>query len=79
MVVFSDEEKNKITDTPLLQYLRNKNAEKAKNRDEKREERKKKEVERKKIREEQQSLRRAQAKKTEQESQSNIVSESMAR
>ncbi|KAI5712295.1 hypothetical protein M8J75_007301 [Diaphorina citri] len=69
-----NEAKNKITDTPLLQYLRNKNAEKAKSREDKREERKRKEAERKKMREEQQNLRRAQARKQEQEAQhSNIV------
>ncbi|KAL1465410.1 hypothetical protein WDU94_004987 [Cyamophila willieti] len=55
-----NEEKCKITDTPLLQYLRNKTAEKAKTREEKREERKKREAERKKAREEQAVVRRAQ-------------------
>lgn len=66
-------EKNKITDTPLLQYLRNKTVEKAKTRDEKREEKKQKEVERKKMKEEQQNLRRAQIRKVEQEAHSNTI------
>uniref|UniRef100_A0A8D8SAL0 Regulator of nonsense transcripts 3A n=1 Tax=Cacopsylla melanoneura TaxID=428564 RepID=A0A8D8SAL0_9HEMI len=72
-----NEEKSKITDTPLLQYLRTKTAEKAKSREEKKEERKKRETERKKAREEQAVVRRAQAqaKKSaeQQEQQSNVV------
>lgn len=51
-------EKKEVVSTPLLEYIRNKRAERQRIRDEKREEKRKKDLERRKAKEEQKKIKK---------------------
>lgn len=58
MSLFSDENEEKITSTPLIEYLTSKKNDWMRHKEEKREERRRREVERKKLKEENKRVKR---------------------